>query len=270
MGRKATIFLATCVLIATLSWLFVHRSVSLEKKPIILGHGGMGVRHWLPIDSEKSIRKALSYPIDGTELDVQMTQDGQLVACHNDSLHSFRGKHGLVADHLFSELVDFELNGWFSSEPFVKLSELIDSEWPDSTVFSLDLKPYGLKAPFLIGVFKAAIAKLVSEHPNYRFLIESQDAEFLRDLKEQGVNAKFFYYTSSTEEAITTIQQMKLDGVSINLSLITEADVRSFQDSSILIMTWGMGTVFSNRKALEMQPDYIQTDAIPSMVRILD
>lgn len=230
----------------------------------------MGVRHWLPIDSEKSIRKAMSYPIDGTEIDVQMTQDGQLVACHSDSLHSHRGKRGFVSDLLFSELADFQLSGWFSSEPISSLNELIHSEWADSTVFSLDLKPHGLKAPFQMTVFNAAIGRLIAEHPNYRFLIESQDRELLKNLKEQGVNAKFFYYSTSASEAMTTVQQFKLDGVSINMSLITAADVRSFHDSSILVMIWGAGDVISNRKGLKMQPDYFQTDDIPSMVRLLD
>lgn len=262
--------MAVSALVVGLGWLVMHRTVSLEREPLILGHGGMGTRHWLPIDSERSMIKAMSHPVDGVELDVQMTQDGILVACHSDSIISDRGEKRMVADLVFSELADFRIHSWLTSDPVSPLSKLIHSAWPDSTVFSLDLKPYGLNSPFQLEVYRTAIIDLIDLHPNYVFLIESSDAQLLKQLKDEAVDAKLFYYSRSATEDLNMIKQLKLDGISIDLSIISEKEVRSCQSQGLLVMIWGTGSVFSNRKALEMQPDLVQTDDIPSIMQLLD
>ena len=270
MGRKAAISLAVCALIGVLGWHVVHRRVRSDKEPVILGHGGMGTRHWLPIDSERSVKRAMNHDVDGVEIDVQMTQDGILVACHNDSLTINESEKRMVADLRFTELADLKLKGWFSSEPIPSLNTLIHAEWRDSTVFSLDLKPYGLNSPFQMEIYRKAIIEFVDQHPNYLFLIESTDARLLKHLKDEAIDATLFYYSSSASKDMNTIKQLKLDGISIDLSLITEEEVLAFQNEGMLVMIWGTGSVFSNRKALQMKPDLIQTDDIPSMMRLLD
>ena len=85
--KKTILFgLAAVVVIAVITWNLLQLPVDIDKKPLILGHGGMGVSSAIPINSKSSIEKALSYPIQGTELDVRMTADEVLIAFHDNAL----------------------------------------------------------------------------------------------------------------------------------------------------------------------------------------
>src|SRR5215207_7222003 len=52
----------------------------------IFGHGGMGDKALLPMDSKSSLLECLNKGADGTEMDVRMTADGVLVLFHDEEL----------------------------------------------------------------------------------------------------------------------------------------------------------------------------------------
>ncbi|MCF8277245.1 MAG: hypothetical protein K9J17_10975 [Flavobacteriales bacterium] len=247
-------------------WIYIHRSIEIENVPIILGHGGMGVRSSIPLDSKRSIQEALSYPINGTELDVKMTHDSVLVSFHDGSLDKATQCSGTVASKTFSELNSCQTSGWFSSEPISDLASILNGNWRDGTIFSLDLKPdEGVD----MKVFVRQLNSITSTFPQYRFLIESQDLQLLSIVKTAGVNAELFYYAHEPTADIDQAVKSNLDGISIEMNLLKPEDVERAKNAGIKVMIWGCGDVFSNRKALLLSADIIQTDDIASMMRIL-
>ena len=250
-------------------FLYLHRAVDIENTPLILGHGGMGVRSTYPLNSLKSVSKALSYQIAGTELDVKMSSDGELIAFHDSELSKNTSCSGYVVVSSTSDLANCKYSSLFHSEYIATVKSILDLNYPRGTVFSLDLKLDSLiNGDTEIG-FGMELVRLTQDYPQYDFFIESQDAEFLASLKMENATAKFFYYGHDSETARQTVKKFDLDGISINMNNISESDVRSVQNQGFKVMIWGCGSVLSNRQALEMQPDIIQTDAIPSMMRIL-
>lgn len=250
-------------------FIYLHRSVDIESTPLILGHGGMGVRSSYPLNSVKSVSKALSYQIAGTELDVKMSSDGALIAFHDSELSDNTSCNGCVAASSASDLVKCEYSSLFHSEYIGTVRSILNLDHPSGTVFSLDLKPDSLIIGDAEIGFGMALVRLTQDYPQYDFLIESQDAEFLASLKLEKARAKFFYYGHNPAAATQTVLNHGLDGISVNMNNISELDIRSVQNQGFKVMIWGCGSVLSNRQALQMQPDIIQTDAIPSMMRIL-
>ena len=103
---------------------FIYRPVSIPKHPIILGHGGMGIRSIQPLNSEASLLEAISYPIDGTELDVRMTADCVLVALHDNDLSLSTSCSGSVSSKRYSELIECINSTWLNSSNISSIDSL--------------------------------------------------------------------------------------------------------------------------------------------------
>jgi len=71
-----------------------------------IGHGGMGLYSDYPMNSYESLMQALILGADGTEMDVQMTQDSVLVLFHDAELAHKTTGSGAIHDHTWDELKD--------------------------------------------------------------------------------------------------------------------------------------------------------------------
>ena len=69
-----------------------------------MGHGGMGFSNVYPMNTFESIMHCINLGADGTEIDVQMTKDGILVAYHDRELSNKTNKCGLVNDFYWNSL----------------------------------------------------------------------------------------------------------------------------------------------------------------------
>lgn len=250
--------------------IYLCRPVHVKKVPVILGHGGMGVRSMLPINSYRSINKALSFPIDGTEMDVKITPDGVLVAFHDQELEKCTNCKGNVASTLYTDLENCRYSSLLYPEKISSLREILESPYPDSTVFSFDLKLDPQIEGESISVLVTVLRGLINEFPQYLYLIESQSLIALDELKYWKTPAKLFYYGHRPSSAIQLAMVHQFDGISMEMDLIDSKEVEGAKQSGLKVMLWGTGSVFSNRKILQLQPDIIQTDDIRSMVYLLD
>jgi glycerophosphoryl diester phosphodiesterase len=267
--KKLPFVLLFLVLAGLIVKKYVHRTVELEKVPVILGHAGMGVRSQITLDSKHSIEKALAFPIEGTEIDVRMTLDNVLIAYHDEDLPNLSGCPGFVWEKTYSSIYDCSHGAFHKAEPVDALDTLLSFPWKDGTIFSLDLKLEPEMDSLRLAMFQSQIIKLIEQLPQFKFLIESQELEILVDMKRAGVNAELFLYAQEAVSAISSVKENQLDGISINGEIITKEQIREAQQSNMKVMIWGTGSVFSNREYLGMEADIIQTDGIKSMVTIL-
>jgi glycerophosphoryl diester phosphodiesterase len=269
--KKKLPFIALFLLIIGLiAWKYVHRPVKLEKQPIILGHGGMGVRSSYTLDSKRSVELALSFPIEGTEIDVRMTSDNVLIAYHDEELPVHTGCPGKVWEKTYPEMYECSHGVFHKAEPVDALDTLLSYSWKDGTIFSLDLKPEGDIDSLRMMQFQSNVNKVVNQFPQFRFLIESQDLNLLASLNKMSVQAELFYYAQDGETGIESVKKNQLSGISINASYITKQQISDAKTANITVMIWGTGSVFSNREFLGWGADIIQTDGIKSMVTLLD
>lgn len=85
--------------------------LGLGPAPWIVGH--RGVAGEAPENSLDSLLLALDQGADMVELDLQLTADGELVACHDWTLERMGGVAARVEETAFSELADVEISGPF-------------------------------------------------------------------------------------------------------------------------------------------------------------
>src|SRR6476619_6139509 len=81
--------------------------------PKIFGHrGSMGT---MPENTLLGFRHALDLGVDGIELDVQLTKDGELVVIHDEKIDSTTDGTGYVKDYTLNELRQFSAGVAFSN-----------------------------------------------------------------------------------------------------------------------------------------------------------
>ncbi|MDH3214957.1 MAG: glycerophosphodiester phosphodiesterase [Candidatus Krumholzibacteria bacterium] len=95
--------------------------------PWIVAH--RGAMDEAPENTRSAFDAAIAYPIDGIELDVQMTRDGVLVVFHDQELTRINGMTEGVAHFRYDELSRLDWGVWYSAsfrgEPVLTLDDTL-------------------------------------------------------------------------------------------------------------------------------------------------
>lgn len=97
-----------------------NRMVENEKarwqyKTKIYGH--RGAFHFAPENTLTSFQTALDMGVDGVEFDIQLSKDGEVVVCHDETLDRTSTGNGNLRDYTLQELRYFNFNKRGISEP---------------------------------------------------------------------------------------------------------------------------------------------------------
>ncbi len=84
------------------------------KRPWCIAH--RGARDEAPENTRAAFTRALGYPIDGIELDVQLSADGRCVIYHDATLRRVGGGGRRVADLTAAELATLDWGRWFHAD----------------------------------------------------------------------------------------------------------------------------------------------------------
>lgn len=95
--------------------------------PWIIAHRGAMAE--APENTRAAFNRALGYPIDGIELDVQLTRDGVPVIFHDRDLKKINGSRRPISSYDYSELCRMDWGAWFaeafSGEAILTLEEAL-------------------------------------------------------------------------------------------------------------------------------------------------
>lgn len=80
----------------------------------IFAHRGSSGTH--PENTLAAFRAAAALPIDGVEIDVHLTKDGEVVVIHDEKINRTTDGKGYVKDMTLDELRQFDAGSWFSEE----------------------------------------------------------------------------------------------------------------------------------------------------------
>ena len=144
----------------------------------IFAHRGYSAKY--PENTMVAFRAAMEYEIDGIELDVHMTKDGQIVVIHDEKVNRTTNGKGYVKDLTLAEIKKLDagskVNPLFKGERVPTLEEVIQLLEPTNLKLNIELKSnvfpyYGMDMEVL---------KLVEKYGmQNRMIISSFDHETL-------------------------------------------------------------------------------------------
>lgn len=82
--------------------------------PLLVAHRGAMIE--APENTKAAFDHALAYPVDGIELDVQITSDGIPVIFHDKTLKRINASSKTISDFTFQELNNLDWGIWFSDD----------------------------------------------------------------------------------------------------------------------------------------------------------
>ena len=243
---------------------------SLSSTTAILGHGGMGISSDYPLNSLESILQCLEMGADGTEIDVQMSRDGELFAYHDKLMEESTDGEGAVHILDASELEQLRFNnakyGSFQVMKLLDMPKLLQEY--TGKFYSLDCKknspdPSGEYAM----QYATAIAEVHAEFEKYATaVVELSDIKTILAL--QQINPSIpIYYLGPAEDALDITGDLGLAGY---IGAVTDVDqdlVAALREKDVAVSIFNANSRSRNRTAIELQPDFIQTDRLRDLLR---
>jgi glycerophosphoryl diester phosphodiesterase len=235
-------------------WLVAHRGAMAEA----------------PENTKSSFDKALSYPIDGIELDVQITRDGIPVIFHDDKINKKANGTGRISDYTYSELCRFDWGSWFSEsyrgEKVLSLKEVL-THYSFKTHLFIEIKsaPHRDKVslysqlPILI---TELIRQKVPDGQRNNIYILSFNQALLASAYKNDPDLK--YVLNLEDSSIVTdhwiIDVNRLGGVCLPYRKLTPEFITWCHQFNKKVMTYSCNTRKRILKAICMKIDVVMTD----------
>lgn len=240
----------------------------------VLGHGGMGSEQIYPIDSYQSILKCLHSGAGGSEIDIQMTKDSVLVAFHDHDLSDKTNFQGMINSLTWDEIKQIKYAKIpYTEYTIVSLDTLFHYlENIHDYMFAFDCKLYTPNSDLnkFYDRFARAIDRLLNCYNlQNNVLIESTSATFLEKMKIFNNNYKLFYYPSTFEQGLKVATNWNFYGITISTDYITRDQIKITHDHNLLVTVWGIHSKSGNIDAVKKNPDFIQTDRVKHLVKLL-
>ena len=241
----------------------------------ILGHGGMGISSTYPMNSVESIMNCMHLNSDGTEIDVQMTNDGVLVAFHDETLDNLTNGSGILHDMNWNEV-----NGLYYNSPVMSGYNVASLE----TIFlalSASGKIDGKRFAFDCKTFENSITlDNIDSYCNtlYQFiddfdLVDNVVLELTNDVLIDKINAErpdigiFVFQTA--ENAIEKAIANQLEGIVISMDKITKEQISYAHANNVMVTLFNAQSNQRNIEAIKMNPDFIETDRLEHLISVL-
>lgn len=131
--------------------------------PIIVGHRGVAGTH--PENTGASVKQAAALGLQWIEIDIQITQDNQLVVCHDHTLERCSDGSGRVDNLTLAELRRLDFGTWksedFAGEGILTLSELLALTDELSLNVNIEIKVDSKHQPeHVVGLLKSELTRL--------------------------------------------------------------------------------------------------------------
>lgn len=238
------------------------------KKPVlspetrILGKGGMGNSHTYPMNSKAAYLEALQHNLDGVEVDIQLTKDGQLIAFHSERLEEVTNMSGYVYDYTWQELQE---NCRYNDHRFklytlISLDEILEI-FPAGAFLSLDVKlfiPNNEQASQYLSTYVQALKNVYNRKPD--IVLESSFHYYAEILKTVHPQVPVFLVTNDVYQGMATAINLNLAGIVVPDTEANAAVMESARNKAIRIGIWQ--TAKNIHYSLDLKPDFFQTNNV--------
>jgi len=243
-----------------------------------LGHGGMGFGGTYAFNSFESIFNCLSIGADGSELDIQMTKDSVLIAFHNVKLEDSAHNNGNVYKKNWDEIKNttyiYPLLSAYKiitvDELFTGIANLSDQLDQTDYTFFFDCKNYDPDdSETYLNRFNNALISLIDKHDLAdNVFIEFKRVSLMKSLKNKRPDLRVFAGTDF-DTGMQIADEIPIQGITIAREEISKEQVKMAHDRGLMIAVFDTDNKDDNIDAINKNVDFIQSDKIKHLIRIL-
>lgn len=246
------------------------RSVDRNSIPWLIAH--RGARQEAPENTWSAFKKALTYPIDGIELDVQMSADGAPVLFHDRTLQKVAKQRVRVADMTLDQLNQLDWGAWFDptfrNEPLLTLEKgLAKLAGCPHLLIEIKSRPADQSSGHAYDLTRR-VTELITQAPNpavsQRCLVLSFDSRVLAVARDHAPDLRYVLNMSEKEpmKAIkeSAISPDHLWALCVKISRLSAPLVQWARSRRLQVFTYTCNGPRQVGKALKLKVDAIISD----------
>ncbi|MEA3495365.1 MAG: glycerophosphodiester phosphodiesterase family protein [Bacteroidota bacterium] len=272
MKKNLTLFTVFIIIISSCEKESFNISNLNNNRVTVLGHGGMGYSDLYPMNSFESIFNCIIIGADGSEIDVQMTKDSVLLAFHD----KFLEQSTYFSGQIFNKNWDEINNAKYKDPPYtnyevVTLDNIFSNiENLKNYTFFLECKNYNPDTSLLYrNTFINALIRLIDKYElENNVCFEFKRKEIIKSLKAKRPDLKIFIY-SNFEDGLNTAKDLQLTGITISVDDVSKEQVVKAHSNGIMINVFGTNTKNKNIEAIEKNVDFIQSDKLKHLIKMM-
>ncbi len=237
------------------------------------GHAGMGIASHFPINSFESISNALNLGAKGVEIDIQMTKDSVLILFHDKTLEEQTDLEGLIAENNWNYIKQATYkNPLFGEYKIVSLDQLLGNlKNVKDYYFLLDFKLYQPNnSDQYVSTYINAVTRTIDKYGLENNVLPAFfPKKYLKKLKSVRPNYKIII-NDTFEDGILLADELDAYGIVLRNELTTKNQIEQAHDLNIHVYLFGVHSKNENLEAIEKHPDFILTDKIKYLIKVLN
>ncbi len=205
---------------------------------IIVGHRGVAGTH--PENTKASIEEAAKLGLKWIEVDIQPTQDDELVVCHDHTLERCSDGKGRVDEHTLAELRQLDFGRWkseqFEGEKILTLGELLALVEEHDLSVNLEIKVDSRhQAPHVVDLLHAELIR--SNLDTDRVLLSSFSHEVVAEMAHHLPRYRVGVITEQlSQDDLLLIDQVKAFSCHMNYENVNQGHLDTLSEAKI--QTW--------------------------------
>ena len=262
----------------------VVQSVAAENTKIIAHKGYSAIA---PENTMPSFERALDIGVDMVELDVQMTQDGELVVFHDDDISRITGQAGTISDYTYDEIRQMDAGSWFynartgmtaagaakefTGEKIPSLDEVLTLLESSGTEVYLELKDLSLRDSLTedqLEGFTQKVVQAVKDHGmESRVIFASFNYDYLLQVKELDAGYRVLCNTVLGDADIL-LSQYPADYYGLNLATVKKDTIEKIKNAGAHAYVYTVDHPYQMQTVIKMGAEGIVTDC-PGLAKVV-
>ena len=216
--------------------------------------GHRGAKGYAPENTFVSFQKALDMKVDGIELDVHLSVDGEIIVIHDETIDRTTNGNGFVSAFLLRELKAFHID---VNHQIPTLKEVFDLVNQDCFI-NIELKSYEATEK-VVSLVEKYVTKKGWKYD--RFLISSfdwnalQQVAFLNDKIPIGVLTE-----TDLDLALAFAKFIQAKSIHPHFHLLTEENTAKMQEKGLQVFPWTINELEDIQKIKTFNVNGIITD----------
>ena len=235
--------------------------------PRIIAHRGDSAN--FPENTIAAFKAALAEPIDGIELDVQLTRDGVPVVFHDRNLKRVAGLNKAIHECSYSELSKLDVGAWFapqfSGQRIPALQEVLDLIAPHAELL-VEIK-HRASRNWNFHAAKTIVDRIAGSNHADRCWVLAYDFQILREVSQRSQTIRWVWNTDrprhQTDDLWLSAYSVHVTG--INPEFTTKSHLRTKQ-----VFCFTCNRVEQVQRALAANCDVIMGDDPARLRRLCD
>ena len=238
-------------------------------KPIVWAHRGASGTY--PENTIPAFEEAIRMGSNGIELDIQLTKDGEMVVCHDETIDRTSDGHGYIKDYTLEQLRQFNFNKKKPELGFVSIptiQEVIDLIKPTDLLLNIELKT---SIFFYEGIEKKIVDLVRKEDMQDRVIFSSFNHYSIKTIKKLYKKAKTaFLYMDSPIDMADYAKKHGVDALHPALYNIQyQKEMELAKKAKLEINVWGVNLPEHILACMDMEVDGIMTDYPDKAIEII-